>query len=67
MGKTIAIGLMAAAFYAAPLRAEMAAPVSSAITKPNNDASLRPPHTRVTAPRRIAPTTDSVPTDQPHR
>jgi len=67
MAKTIAIGLMAAAFFAAPLRAETANPVWPAILKPNNDASLRPPHTRAVAPRRVAPTTDSVPTDQPHR
>jgi len=67
MGKTIAIGLMAAALCAAPLRAEPANSVSPAILKPNNDAALRPPHTRPVAPRHIAPTTDSAPTDQPRR
>ena len=44
MGKTIAIGFLAASLCAAPLQAEPANPVSSAITKPNNDAALRKPH-----------------------
>jgi hypothetical protein len=64
MGKTIAIGLMAAALYAAPLRAEPANSVSPSILKPNNDASLRAPHAPPPWRRHIAPKTDSAPTDQ---
>ncbi|MDH6262095.1 hypothetical protein [Bradyrhizobium sp. BR13661] len=67
MGKTIAIGFLAATLYAAPLRAEPADPASPAITKPNNDATLRPPHARPQAPRRIAPASESAPTEQPSR
>ena len=64
MVRTIAIGFLAATLYAAPLRAEPADAVSPAITKPNNDASLRPPHAPPPAPRRTAPVTESTPTDR---
>ena len=64
MGKKIAIGLFAAALYAAPLEAEPANPAVPAITKPNNDATLRPPHL---SPLRPAPKIESAPTGQPRR
>jgi hypothetical protein len=67
MGKTIAIGCLAAALYAVPLHAEPANAVSPALTKPNNDASLRMRNGPPPAPRRIPPTTESAPTDQPRR
>jgi hypothetical protein len=44
MGKKIAFGFLAATLYAAPLEAEPANPMAPAITKPNNDATLRGPH-----------------------
>ncbi|WP_298883948.1 hypothetical protein [uncultured Bradyrhizobium sp.] len=66
MVRTIAIGFLAATLYATPLDAEPADAVSPAITKPNNDATLRPPHARPPAPRRVPPATDST-TDQPRR
>jgi hypothetical protein len=44
MGKKIAIGFLAATLYAASLEAEPANPMLPAITKPNNDATLRAPH-----------------------
>jgi hypothetical protein len=44
MGKTIAVGFLAAMLYAAPLEAEPANTVAPAITKLNNDATLRAPH-----------------------
>jgi hypothetical protein len=64
MGKKIAIGFFAAIVYATPLEAEQANPATPAITKPNNDASLRPPHAPPPAPRRTAPVTESTPTDR---
>jgi hypothetical protein len=67
MGKKIAIGFLAATLYAAPLNAEPVNPVAPAITKPNNDATLRPPHAPPPAPRRTAPTIESAPTGQPRR
>jgi len=51
MGKTIAIGFLAAILYAAPLEAEPANQVAPAITKRNNDAALRAPHLRPARPR----------------
>jgi hypothetical protein len=66
MGKKIAIGFLAATLYAAPLEAEPANPVAPAITKRNNDATLRAPHYSVPpAPRRTTPIIESAPTDQP--
>ena len=62
MGKKIAVGFFAATLYAAPLEAEPANPVAPAITKPNNDATLRAPHT---PPLPTAPKVRSVPTGQP--
>jgi hypothetical protein len=44
MGRTIAISLLAATLYAAPVGAEPASPVAPSITKINNDATLRAPH-----------------------
>ena len=67
MVRTIAIGFLVATLYAAPVNAEPADAVSPAITKPNNDATLRPPHARQPAPRRTTPATEAAPTDQPHR
>jgi hypothetical protein len=73
MDKKIAIGFLAATLYAAPLKAEPANPVAPAITKPNNDATLRAPYAPVPAPRRTTPTTESTPniesapTGQPRR
>ena len=65
MGKKIAIGFLAATLYAAPLEAEPANPVAPAITKPNNDATLRAPHAPPPAPRRTTPIIESAPTGQP--
>ena len=65
MGKKIAIGFLAATLYAAPLEAEPANPVAPAITKPNNDATLRWPY--APAPHRTTPTIESAPTGQPRR
>ena len=65
MGKRIAIGFLAATLYAAPLEAEPANPVAPAITKPNNDATLRAPH--APAPYRTPPIIKSAPTGQPRR
>ena len=62
MGKTIAIGFLAATLYAAPLGAEPASPVAPAITMRNNDASLRAPHLPPPPYRTIQKTT---PTGQP--
>jgi hypothetical protein len=63
MSKKVAIGLLAAILYAAPLQAAPANPVAPAITKPNNDASLRAPHT---APaRRLIRTRPSQPNKSP--
>ena len=68
MGKKIAIGFLAATLYAAPLEAEPANPVAPAITKRNNDATLRSPHYLVPpAPHRTTPIIESAPTDQPRR
>jgi hypothetical protein len=67
MGKKIAIGFLVATLYAAPLEAETANPVAPAITKPNNDATLRAPHAPPLAPHRTTPTTESAPTGQPRR
>lgn len=64
MGKKIAIGFFAAILYAAPLEAEPANPVAPAITKINNDATLRAPHL---PPLRPAPKIESAPTGQPRR
>jgi hypothetical protein len=63
MGKTIAIGLLAATLYAAPLKAEPASPVAPAITKQNNDASLRSPHLQPI--RNRVPRTKFDPSGQP--
>jgi len=49
MGK-IAIGFLAATLYAAPLAAGPADPVAPSITKPNNDAILRAPHSHLPPP-----------------
>jgi hypothetical protein len=68
MGKKLAIGFLAATLYAAPLEAEPANPVAPAITKPNNDATLRAPHyLPPPAPHRTTPMIESAPTDQPRR
>jgi hypothetical protein len=67
MGKKIAIGFLAATLYAAPLEAESANPVAPAITKRDNDATLRAPHLSPPAPYRTTPTIESAPTDQPRR
>lgn len=67
MGRKIAIACLAATLYAVPLKAEPANQVSPAITKPNNDATLRAPYAPGPAPRRVAPTTEPAPTDQPRR
>ena len=64
MGKKIAIGFLAATLYAAPLEAEPANPVAPAITKPNNDATLRAPHW---PPHRAIPIIKSAPTGQPRQ
>ncbi len=66
MGKTIAIGLMAVALYAAPLKAEPVT-VSPSITKANNDAALRAPYAPPPWRRHMAPATEPAPTDQPRR
>jgi len=66
MGKKIAIGFVAMTLYAAPLDAEQAK--TPAITKPNNDATLRPPHHSVPpAPLRTPPTINSAPPDDQRR
>ena len=64
MGKKIAIGFVAATLYAAPLEAEPANPVAPTITKPNNDATLRAPHS---PPLRAAPKVESAPTGERRR
>ena len=65
MGKKIAIGFLAATLYAAPLEAEPADPVVPAITKPNNDATLRAPYAPPPAPHRATPKNEFAPTGQP--
>ena len=67
MGKKIAIGFLAATLYAAPLEAEPANPVAPAITKRDNDATLRAPYFVPPAPRRTTPIIESAPTGQPRR
>jgi hypothetical protein len=68
MGQKIAIGFLAATLYAAPLEAEPANPVAPAITKHNNDATLRAPYYSVPpAPHRTTPIIESAPTGQPPR
>src|ERR1043166_8187480 len=62
MGNKIAIGFLAATLYAAPLEAEPANPVAPAITKRDNDATLRAPHLSPPAPYRTTPTIESAPT-----
>jgi hypothetical protein len=72
MHRTVAIGFLAAALCAAPLKAEPASPETPAILKRDNDATLRPPLS-APPPRRpapiidTAPTNESAPTDQPRR
>jgi hypothetical protein len=62
MGKKIAIGFFAVTLYAAPLEAE------PAITKHNNDATLRAPYySPPPAPHRTTPIIESDPTGQPRR
>jgi hypothetical protein len=66
MDKKIAIGFLAATLYAAPLGAEPAHPAPPAITKTNNDATLRPPATSP-PPHHAIPKIESAPTDQPRQ
>jgi hypothetical protein len=67
MDKKIAIGFLAATLYVAPLGAEPANPAPPALTKINNDATLRPPANSPLrpAPYRTIPKIESAPTSQP--
>ncbi|MFN5716315.1 MAG: hypothetical protein ACK463_17410 [Bradyrhizobium sp.] len=64
MGKKIALGFLATTLCAAPVEAEPANPATPAITKPNNDATLRAPHAPPPAPYRAQPKIESAPTGQ---